>query len=76
MRIKILTTGGTIDKVYFDAKSEYEVGPPQVVEILKEAHVTLDCQVESLLSKDSLEMTEEDRQLIRRRVEADPCRGS
>ncbi len=73
MRIKILTTGGTIDKVYFDAKSEYEVGPPQVVEILKEAHVTLDCQVESLLSKDSLEMTEEDRQLIRRRVEADPC---
>ena len=46
------------------------------MEILKEAHVTLDCQVESLLSKDSLEMTEEDRQLIRRRVEADPWRGS
>ena len=34
MKIKILTAGGTIDKVYFDAKSEYEVGPPQVVEIL------------------------------------------
>ncbi len=73
MKIKLFTTGGTIDKVYFDAKSEYEVGPPQVVEILKEAHVTLDCAIESLLSKDSLEMTEADRLLIRQRVEADPC---
>jgi L-asparaginase len=73
MRIKLFTTGGTIDKVYFDAKSEYEVGPPQVVEILKEAHVTIDCEIESVLSKDSLEMTAEDRQLIRQRVEADPC---
>jgi L-asparaginase len=73
MKIKLFTTGGTIDKVYFDAKSEYEVGPPQVVEILKEAHVTLDCEIESVLSKDSLEMTDEDRRLIRQRVEADPC---
>ncbi len=73
MRIKLFTTGGTIDKIYFDAKSEYEVGPPQVVEILKEAHVTLDCAIESLLSKDSLEMTAEDRRLIRQRVETDPC---
>jgi L-asparaginase len=73
MRIKLFTTGGTIDKVYFDAKSEYEVGPPQVVEILREAHVTLDCEIESVLSKDSLEMTDADRQLIRQRVEADPC---
>jgi L-asparaginase len=73
MKIKLFTTGGTIDKVYFDAKSEYEVGPPQVVEILKEAHVTLDCEIESVLSKDSLEMTAEDRQLIRQRVEGDPC---
>jgi hypothetical protein len=34
MKVKFFTAGGTIDKVYFDAKSEYEVGPPQVVEIL------------------------------------------
>ena len=27
MKIHVLTTGGTIDKVYFDAKSEFEVGP-------------------------------------------------
>ena len=73
MKIKILTTGGTIDKVYFDAKSEYEVGPPQIVEILQEAHVTLDYAIESVFSKDSLDMTEEDRHSLRRRVAADPC---
>ena len=34
MHIKFFTTGGTIDKIYFDDKSEYEVGPPQISEIL------------------------------------------
>ena len=57
MKVKFFTAGGTIDKVYFDAKSEYEVGPPRVVEILKEAHVTLEFAVETVLSKDSLDMT-------------------
>ena len=32
MKLHVITTGGTIDKVYFDAKSEYEVGEPQVLE--------------------------------------------
>jgi L-asparaginase len=73
MHIKFFTAGGTIDKVYFDDKSEYEVGTPRVSEILKEAHVTADYAIEPILSKDSLDMTEEDRQLIRSRVAADPC---
>ena len=34
MKIKFFTTGGAIDKVYFDARSEYQVGAPQVIEIL------------------------------------------
>ena len=72
-RFAVLTAGGTINKVYFDAKSEYEVGPPQVVEILREAHVTVDYAIESVLSKDSLDMTDEDRQSLRQRVAADPC---
>jgi hypothetical protein len=29
MKIKIYTTGGNIDKVYFDRKSNYQVGDPQ-----------------------------------------------
>ncbi len=73
MQIKFFAAGGTIDKVYFDAKSEYEVGPPQVVEILQDANVTLDYTIERVLSKDSLDMTDADRALLRQRVEAEPC---
>jgi L-asparaginase len=73
MRIHFITTGGTIDKVYFDAKSEYEVGPPQVMEILKDANVTLEFDVESVLAKDSLDLTEADRVLVRDRVAAAAC---
>ena len=73
MKLKFITTGGTIDKVYFDAKSEYEVGSPQIVDILQEAHATFEFDVESVLRKDSLDLTDEDRQLIRRKIETDPC---
>lgn len=70
-KIKILTTGGTIDKIYFDRKSEFQVGEPQIAEVLKEANVLLDYEIEQLMRKDSLDMTEEDRLLIRRAVERD-----
>lgn len=63
-KILILTTGGTIDKVYFDAKSTYEVGPPNVETVLKELDLAVDYSVHSLLRKDSLEITEEDREII------------
>jgi len=72
MRIRILATGGTIDKVYFDAASTYEVGEPQVGPVLRESNVTFDFVVESVLQKDSLAMTEADRELVRARVEAAP----
>jgi L-asparaginase len=64
MRIQILTTGGTIDKVYFDAKSEYEVGDPQITEILREVNAHVEFEVHTLFRKDSLELTDEDRQHI------------
>lgn len=73
MSIKIFTTGGTIDKVYFDIKSEYEVGDPQALGVLKRANVTVDYSVTSLLRKDSLDMTDDDRQIIRDAVAAEPC---
>jgi L-asparaginase len=73
MRIKILSTGGTIDKVYFDAKSEFEVGSPQAGVLLAEANVSFAYEVVSLLRKDSLEITDEDREAIREAVAADPC---
>lgn len=64
MHIQIFTTGGTIDKVYFDAKSEYEVGEPQIASILREANVTVDYDLAVLFQKDSLEMTDTDREII------------
>lgn len=64
MKIKFLAVGGTIDKVYFDSQSTYEVGPPKIEEILKEANVSIDYEIESIIKKDSLEMNEEDRQKI------------
>jgi L-asparaginase len=70
MKIHVLTTGGTIDKVYFDAKSEFEVGPPMIADLLKEAHVTAEVTIEPVLAKDSLELSDTDRQLIRERVAA------
>jgi len=66
--ICILTTGGTIDKVYFDANSKFEVGAPIIRQILDEALVKIDYRVESLFQKDSLEINASDRALIRKAV--------
>lgn len=73
MDLKIFTTGGTIDKVYFDAKSEYTVGDPQIAAILDDANVTVDYAAETLFRKDSLDLTDEDRAEIVRRVREEPC---
>ncbi|WP_243360297.1 asparaginase domain-containing protein [Fundidesulfovibrio terrae] len=73
MKISIYTMGGTIDKIYFDDLSDYTVGSPQVGEILKEAHGAFDFEVHEVLRKDSLHLTDEDRAMLRARIEADPC---
>jgi L-asparaginase len=68
--VHIFTTGGTIDKEYFDASSAYAVGEPQVGQILRDAGVTARFVTEQLMSKDSLEMTDEDRARVARNVHA------
>lgn len=70
-KITFYCTGGTIDKIYFDNKRRYEVGEPQVQEILEEAGVTFDYSIQSILNKDSLDMTDRDRDLIAETVEKD-----
>ncbi len=74
MFIKFLTTGGTIDKIYFDDSSRFEVGESQVEHILREALVRVDYEVVSLLRKDSLDIDEGDRARIRDYIAADPGR--
>ena len=68
-KIKILAVGGTIDKVYFDAKSNYEVGTPNIDRVLSDLPLSIDYSVTSLMKKDSLEMTDEDRALILKTVQ-------
>lgn len=70
--IRVLATGGTIDKVYYDARDDYAIGDPQVIPLFAEANVTVPYVVESVLRKDSLELTAEDRALIVRRASEAP----
>jgi L-asparaginase len=62
--ILILTTGGTIDKNYFDALSEYQITDSGIPTLLKEARVALRFRLQELMRKDSLELTDADRALI------------
>ena len=64
MKLHIITTGGTIDKIYFDAKSDYQVGEPVIGELLQRMNARIEFSVESVLRKDSLDLTDADRQLI------------
>jgi L-asparaginase len=70
MRIVFLTTGGTIDKVYFDATSRFEVGETVVGKMLREAGVSFEFEVIQLLRKDSLDLDDGDREAIRAAVAA------
>ena len=73
MKLVFITTGGTIDKIYFDRKNQFEVGEPQITEVLREANVRLDHEVVPLLRKDSLDLTDADRRLILETVRKHPA---
>ncbi|HUD28211.1 MAG TPA: asparaginase domain-containing protein [Novosphingobium sp.] len=62
--ILVVTTGGTIDKQYFDALSEYQIAESVIPKLLETARVAHPVRVVELLRKDSLELTGEDRALI------------
>lgn len=68
--IVIVTTGGTIDKAYFDALSAYQIGEPVVKKLLDAANVTHPYRIVELLRKDSLELTDEDRERLKETVAA------
>jgi len=70
----IVTTGGTIDKIYFDDKSDYQVGDPQIGRILEELGVAFRFRVIPILRKDSLHITDADRELVRDTIAAQPAR--
>ena len=65
MQIRFITTGGTIDKIYFDALSKFEVGDSVVAHILTDALVDFQYDVVPMFRKDSLEITADDRLALR-----------
>jgi len=73
MPIKIFTTGGTIDKTYFDQKSAYQVGEPQASGVLERANVVVDYEVVPVMQKDSLDLDDSDREKIREAIVSEPC---
>jgi L-asparaginase len=68
-----VTCGGTIDKIYFDAKGDFAVGPPQVAGLLEEGNVGFSYEIVPVVKKDSLEMTAEDRAAVRTVIAGQAC---
>lgn len=73
--LQIFTTGGTIDKVYFDALSEFQVGDSGIGNMLAEANLSYDYLITPLMKKDSLEITEDDRAVIKTAIEGSTAKN-
>jgi len=71
MFIRFITTGGTIDKVYFDALSQFEIGDSPLDAILSEGMVSFAYDVVPMFRKDSLELTDADREELKTFIAAD-----
>ena len=69
-KLLIITTGGTIDKIYFDDMSDYQIGDPQIGQILHDMQVGFTFEVNALMRKDSLHVTDEDRLAIHAAISA------
>jgi len=63
-QLQVFALGGTIDKIYFDALSEYQVGKPQIASIFQDAGLALQIEIESICCKDSLDIIFADRQAL------------
>ena len=62
--VRIITTGGTFDKLYDAVKGELVFSESQLPRILAQSRVTLPIHLDNLLAVDSLVMTEEERRNI------------
>ena len=66
--IVVLATGGTIDKVY-NLAGELEIGPPAAQRLLDVLKTDLRIDVHSVIRKDSLDITDQDRQVLAEAVD-------
>lgn len=65
MKIALITTGGTIDKDYFDALSEYQVVETIIPTLLTRIGSTVQCEHFEICRKDSLEIEQADREALK-----------
>lgn len=72
-QFRILVTGGTIDKTYSPVEGVLGFSRTHVLAMLHQGRVSVpEAQVETVLLKDSLEMTDADREVILRACVAAP----
>jgi L-asparaginase len=69
----VITTGGTIDKIYFDDLSNFQIGEPQIGKIMEAIGVGFSFEVIALMRKDSLHLTDADRDLVRATIAGNPA---
>jgi L-asparaginase len=70
--IRIFITGGTFDKAYNELTGELFFRDSHLPEMLKLGRCNLDLQVRTLMMIDSLQMTDQDRQIILQQCLAAP----
>ena len=63
--IKLIITGGTLDKHYNELNGELYFPETHLPAMLKQSRCTVGFDTQQLMLKDSLEMTEADRELIK-----------
>jgi len=69
MSVRILVTGGTFDKEYDMIDGNLHFTETHIPEILDLGRCTVDYSIRTLMMVDSLEMTDTDRDIIRRNCE-------
>jgi len=64
MKVRLLITGGTIDKVYNQSNGDLEFDKTHFPEMAKRARIEVNLALEEIMLLDSLDMVDEDRNLI------------
>lgn len=73
-KLHLISCGGTFDKIYYDAASDFTIGDSQAIGILEQANVNLSFSHQSLMQKDSLDMDDNDRAQVAKAVLDSSCK--
>jgi L-asparaginase len=70
MKVRFITTGGTLDKRYNHLNGELIFSASAVDKMLAQGRVTVETEIQHLMLKDSLMMTDEDRHQLAKACES------